>query len=94
MDEETIADALDSAQERITSLQATVTRLSGREIRFLEVLSAAQPAVRRAAAEGATLQKGSRTHPRFATAQSGGQDLDNGKVADELNQMLKENNWT
>lgn len=94
MDEETIADALDSAQVRITSLEATITRLSVREIRFLEVLSAAQPAVRRAAAEGAWLQKGSRTHLRFASIQSGGQVLDNGKVADDLDQMLKENNWT
>lgn len=91
--EENLQLALSLADERINSLEASYRNLRVKHINMLEVLSAVQPAVRRAAAEGITLQIGSRTHPRYGLYPEK-TVLDNGKVADDLNQMLKENNWT
>lgn len=97
MDKESLDQALALAQERITSLESTLTRLNCKQIRMLEALSAAQPAARHALKNYIGLEKGSRTHPRFLgfinPTVPDYNRLDNSIVASEIGSILESEGW-
>lgn len=96
MDEKSLDQALALAQERITSLESTLTRLSCKQTRMLEALSAVQPAARYVLRNFIALDGGKRTHPRFLgfrnpTRTDNG--LDNSIVASEIGSILESEGW-
>lgn len=97
MDKESLDQALALAQERITSLEATCRRLSVERVNMLEVLSAAQPAARYALKNLISLERGSRTHPRFSWPQNPtlpeSNRLSNSTVASEIGRILESEGW-
>lgn len=96
MDNESLKQALALAQERITSLESTLTRLNCKQIRMLEALSAVQPAARYALKNYIGLEGGKRTHNRFFGFRNPTRNdscLDNSIVASEIGSILESEGW-
>ena len=88
MDKESLEQALALAQERRTSLEATVQSLAIAKTNLLELLVAAKAAVREVDARDIVLPVGDLVHPRFRLGNNTGVELDNAMVAREVHKAL------